>query len=111
MTQEHDGLMEMARAAGQAFYYPIAGPFDQCALAVLSWLYGRPVTAEEARKLRPGAVEKARQAIDELLRALEWQVSAEQETETKRAMAYQDLVRLAKERGRDALRALGGDHD
>jgi len=109
---EHDGLEEMADVLDRnvaCLSDDRAHEADKRAvLNIMSW---QGITAEQARKLKKGCVGYALASLDELLRALEWQVSAEQETETKRAMAYQDLVRLAKERGRDALRALGGDHD
>ena len=57
-----------------------------------------------------GAVGKAREAIVELTAALDWQRRAQHETQ-QHAMAYDDLVRLAKERGQAALRALRGGND
>ena len=74
----------------------------QCPLHGKDW---RPEDAIRLAKLWFVCGEQMRDAVGGLLRAIDYQVRAEQENNSERAFAYQDLVRIEKEKAEAALAA------
>ena len=75
---------------------------ERAAQAVHSFL-----GVEKGKELERDAVAKLVAALRGLLKAIDYQQKAARATDMKHAMAYEDLVRIEKDKAQVALRAAG----